>query len=276
MVSSLQPTILVASSDWPTNSGPIAWEAYQASKAGRPPKKLCPACGDQKFVLTGDIADGGKLIPCPMCAGQNKARWLSANCGLEPRERSITLANYQTEFIWPKSFPLDTQGALNRQRADARKTIVSALDKQTGIFTFWGDYGSGKSHALYVIVSECLQRNVEAFYSTTAGVLDHLRTLIATQRQAQHEADPDRFWQRLLNVPVLCIDEVDRFNATDWATSQFFTLIDTRYRRRNSHLTAFATNKDPKIGDDEIGYLFSRMRESTMIRLQGDLRQMVR
>jgi len=227
-------------------------------------------------VLTGDIADGGKLIPCPMCAGQDKARWLSANCGLEPRERAITLANYQTAFTWPKSFPLDTQGALNRQRADARKTIVSALDKQTGIFTFWGDYGSGKSHALYVIVSECLQRNVEAFYSTTASVLDHLRTLIATQKQAQHEADPDRFWQRLLNVPVLCIDEVDRFNATDWAMAQFFALIDTRYRRRASHLTVFATNRDPHIPDDEIGYLFSRMRESTLIRLQGDLRQVVR
>jgi len=226
--------------------------------------------------LTADIVDGGKLIPCPLCAGQDKQRWLSANCGLEPRERVITLARYETAFSWPKTYQPDKAGALNRQRDDARRAITHALEIQKGIYTFWGDYGSGKSHALYVIVSECLQRNVEAFYSTTAGVLDHLRTLIATQRQAQHEADPDRFWQRLLNVPVLCIDEVDRFNATDWAMSQFFTLIDTRYRRRNSHLTAFATNKDPKIGDDEIGYLFSRMRESTMIRLQGDLRQMVR
>lgn len=260
--------------DGPTDNGPLAWNAWLAESRKQPQNQTCPACGDQRFVLTGDATRGGRLIPCPLCSGDDKTRWLERNCGLELRERELTLDDYHTEIAWPAGTTHhDTAEARNRQRADAMRVIVHALEERKGIYTVWGDFGAGKSHALHIIVAECLRAGVEALYATTSGVLDHLRSLYALGKTQQHATEPDRYWRRLLNIPALCLDEVDRFNATDWAMSQFFTLVDTRYRRRESHLTVFATNSDPREENAEIVYLFSRMREFTLVRLQGDVRQ---
>ena len=116
-------------------------------------------------------------------------------------------------------------------------------------------------------------QGVEGFYAPFAVVLDHLRSLY------RDNADTSTFWQRLLDVPALAVDECSRFKATDFAREKLFVLADTRYRRRHSHLTLFATNDDPRqhlAPEDAIGYLFSRMREGTLIELRGDVREAVR
>jgi DNA replication protein DnaC len=111
---------------------------------------------------------------------------------------------------------------------------------------------------------------VEAYYAPLSAVLDHIRGLL---KQGEEWSD---FWQRLLDVPVLCLDEVTRFYETDWARERLWLLADRRYERRGSHLTCFATNDDPKLHvavTDSIGYLFSRMRQGTLVELRGDMRQ---
>jgi len=159
---------------------------------------------------------------------------------------------------------------------DQRRAVLTAIegmvDSPRGLHTLWGDFGSGKTFALQIAVNELRElRQVEGYYAPFSVILDHLRNLWANGQ------DSSSFWERLLNVPVLALDEVTRFDdSKQWAQEKLFNLVDTRYRRRGTHLTVFATNDNPNTvlsTDDPVGYLFSRMREGAMYLLEGDLRQ---
>lgn len=250
---------------YPVDSGARAWETHLARLRGEPVAKLCPACGDQKFVIDKE----GALVACPLCAQGDRQQWLARNCGLEPVERSAMLADWKLPTVG------SNQARSDQQRRDARLAMQRAVADRVGLFTFWGDFGSGKSFALRIVANELRTAGIETFYSTLESILGHLRSLYAAGRTSQHRNDPDAFWKRLLDIPVLCLDEVTRFHETDWAQAQLFSLVDLRYRRKATHLTLFATNDDPRQAqstDNSIGYLFSRMREMSVIRLQGDVR----
>jgi len=166
--------------------------------------------------------------------------------------------------------PLERMG----QRSNAKKAIQEAIERRRGLYTFYGDFGGGKTLALQIVINELRQQQVEGYYAPFAAIVDHLRTLFASGQ------DSSAYWQRLLDVPVLAVDEVSRFDeGRPWIRERLFVLTDTRYRQKNTHLTLFATNDNPTISlptSDAVGYLFSRMRESKRLyELRGDLRSAV-
>jgi DNA replication protein DnaC len=193
-------------------------------------------------------------------------------CGLEGKMLDLRFTDWD-RGNWTGIDPSEQERRIEQRRV-AWRAIKDALDKRAGIYTFYGDFGSGKTHALAVIVNECRDKLIESYYAPLASVLDHLRSLYGQKR------DTSEYWQRLLDVPVLALDEVTRYNATDWAEDKLYVLADTRYRRRTSHLTLFATNDDPhkvQPPGEGIGYLASRMRESrAIVELRGDMRPAVR
>ena len=144
-----------------------------------------------------------------------------------------------------------------------------AIQYRQGFYTFWGDFGAGKSLALQIVINELRGVNVQGVYEPMARILEHLRSLYG-----RHETTSN-YWEQLLAVPALAIDEVTRINATDWAREKLFELVDTRYRRRHDRLTLFATNDDPNVSlppEEALGYLYSRMREGKLVELRGDVR----
>jgi DNA replication protein DnaC len=159
------------------------------------------------------------------------------------------------------------------QRKQARAALQEAVKRQCGLYTFYGDFGSGKTLALQSAINELRQEMVEGYYAPFAVIVDHLRDLFSAHK------DTSAYWQRLLDVPVLALDEVSRFDdGRAWIRARLFVLADTRYRAKHSRLTLFATNANPKVTlppDDTIGYLFSRMREGRLCELRGDLRSEV-
>ena len=238
---------------------------------------VCPVCGGARVLLRrvsreldeGVYALGARAkdvtVPCPVCGADAQKGWIARHCGLEPLERTRKLHHWRVPGFENKAW----QG----QRVMAKDAIIRALEGRTGLWTFWGDFGSGKTLALQIIVNELRELNtVEGYYAPFAGVLEHLRNLYNAK------AETSSYWQRLLDIPVLALDEVTRFKATEWAQQQLFVLVDTRYRRRHSHLTIFATNDDPRQAlppEEDIGYLFSRMREGVLVELRGDVREAV-
>jgi DNA replication protein DnaC len=157
-----------------------------------------------------------------------------------------------------------------QQRLNAKHAVEQAVTQRHGLYTFYGDFGSGKTHALAVACNELRAELMETFYAPMPSILAHLRSLYGTKQ------DSSTFWDRLLDIPVLALDEVTRINTTDWAREMLFVLVDTRYRRRASHLTLFATNDDPRQSlpaSETFGYLFSRMRQGKVIELRGDVRE---
>lgn len=246
---------------------------YQAELAQLPVESACPDCGGTGYVRRGNFAPGhpdfGKIDHCPTCNLERRAAWLASNCGLDPFEQDLSLLSSWKAGDW-KGLDSETRQTYRKQRIEAGKAIQEALRARAGLYTFYGDFGSGKTMALQVVANEARIMMLESFYAPFSMLLEHLKSLFKQEAQSSY------FWERLLTIPVLCIDEVTRFNETGWAREKLFTLVDTRYRRRASHLTLMATNDDPHTlmsTAEDIGYLFSRMRQGGLIELRGDMRE---
>lgn len=260
---------------YPSTLTPADWEAHRATAAGRPVQAMCPQCKGVGFLFREPelsvyplgITAKDVMLPCPACGTEGRKHWLAAHSGLEPSERGRKMHNWRIPNL-PNS-------TWTNQRKRARLAIAEAIDNRNGWFSFWGDYGAGKTVALQIIVNELRElKMIEGYYAPFALVLDHLRSLF----NAQRGVDTSAYWRRLLDVPVLALDEVTRFKPTEWAMQQLFVLVDTRYRRQASHLTLYATNEDPRQSlppEEAIGYLYSRMRQFDLIELRGDVRAAV-
>ena len=241
-----------------------AINARWAEQAGQPLEPACPACGGIQWVKDPNLADNeyplAKLVRCPICTSDQRREWLLKNCGLEPLMRKVRLSHWMVGV---------EDSELEKQRVAALATMQTAIADRFGLVSFYGDFGSGKSHALATVCNELRDRMVETLYVPMVKVLDHLRSLYDAKE------NDSSYWQRLLDVPVLALDEVTRFKATEWARERLFSLADTRYQRRKSHLTLFATNDNPKAlrGGEDYGYLASRMCEGTLVELRGDVRE---
>jgi hypothetical protein len=249
----------------------LATAAHQAEVSGKPlPADMCQQCGGARYVIR-DVAWGhpafGKLIPCPVCRRDRQPEWLFQHSGLTQREQALSLDDWRYPE-WPSE--LDA-AALNAQRKSAYDAMRALLEARVGWLTFYGDFGAGKSHALKILACEFIRCGVEVLYGNMADILDHLR------HKMFESVRGDQYWQHLLDVAVLLVDEVTNFSAKPWALEQVFRLIDLRHRRRDSHVTAFALNDDPHTmlapgTEDNIGYLYSRMRTSPMVLLEHDVR----
>lgn len=238
-------------------------EAYRAEIYGVPQVPTCPACGGLGWVCLRSIPPGdprfGQLTPCTICGNNRHFQYITANCGLQGAELDNRLT------VWR----IDAAGSLGNQRLTAYRAMEKAIRDRYGFLTFYGDFGSGKTLALQIMVNEMRYKQVEAFYAPFALVLDHLRSLFNSDNRSSG------FWQRLLDIPVLALDEVTRFHDTGWAQERLWLLADTRYRRIRSHLTVFATNDDPTASlptSEPIGYLYSRTRQGQLVELRGDVR----
>ena len=254
--------------------------ARQSQREGAPPEKpVCPVCKGLEVVSTPLTEREAKpnapyqgyvysqMIDCPTCSIPNRKIWLSAHCGLEMAQQKPMMVDWQPGD-WEDQKPDEREKRIQQRRV-AYANVRQASKKKFGIYCYWGDFGSGKSLALATACNELRGQMVETYYTTMAAILDHLRSLYASK------TDTSDYWQRLLDIPVLALDEVTRFKETDWAQEKVFTLVNTRYERKKSHLTLFATNDDPRVDlpqGDPLGYLYSRLQEGKLVELRGDFR----
>jgi len=228
----------------------------------------CPRCKGRGVLLLKPFGPLGTraadiTVHCPQCATEQHRAAMAQRSGLELWEQQVNLDTWRTPRLSQE---------YRGQRDQAREAMEAAIQDRRGLYTFWGDFGAGKSLSLWITVKELLNRDVAGFYAPMAAILEHLRAMY------QRREGTSRYWQRLLEIPVLAVDEVTRFNDTGWAREKLFELVDTRYRRRKTHLTLFATNDDPNRSlptGEVLGYLYSRMREGVLIELRGDVRPAV-
>jgi len=252
--------------DFPTSAS--QWHTYWTVAYGHPDNGVCPACGNTGYLKAGDFSRNdphfGTIVPCDVCSEPGRRDWLKKHCGLDAAHLSHRLTDWQ-----PGTWSDEERAARIKERQAAKGAMEQSIERQAGLLTFWGDFGAGKTYALQIITNEARERMIESHYVRMADVLEHLRKLYA------QKVDTSPYWQRLLDIPVLCLDEVTRYNETQWSAERVWMLADTRYSRRASHLTVFATNNDPnKLLPvvEPVGYMYSRMRQGTLVELRGDLR----
>jgi len=225
----------------------------------------CPCRGEGALIADAATAAAGRLIclerygasvlvACPRCpAGQARA---AAWSGLPPEAHGVRLAQLRT---FPAQRP-------------AIAAILGMLADPSGWLTLSGGYGTGKTTLLYATLNQFAAQGIYGRYTTAPDLLDHLRDAIRDQDGHAHSAH----LERLQAVPVLAVDELDKYRATPYAEEIIFKLFDHRYRERRTLITLIGYNRER--GDRIPPFLASRIRDGRfqLIQLDGpDLRPAV-
>jgi chromosomal replication initiation ATPase DnaA len=194
----------------------------------------CPHCGGQGFygynVPIGDPRFG-KAFPCDCTAAYRSAQ-LQAISGLNIDEQHVTLAD------------VIESGPGTSAMVSAARAFVT---QPAGIVTFWGGTGNAKTLVLQGVVNECIQRGVMAIYVTMLDLIEYIREAYNDKQDQRYESAWKRM-ERLAQVPVLCLDEVDKVKASEWTIERETAIFDKRYRlglaRQVGTLLAMNANPD--------------------------------
>jgi DNA replication protein DnaC len=203
----------------------------------------CPIChgsGWVKYDLPIYDPNFGKLFPCVNAANNMYGR-LS---GLQDRELNLT---------WDAIKNVDPESNIAIAAAAVREVIQ---DGRGWVF-LWGSPGLAKTLILQIAVAETIRSGREASYTRMVEIIDNMRRAFDSSRPGEEE---ERRIERWSNMPLLCIDEFDRINGTEYASNRQFLVMDKRYMEaiRGNAITIMSSNADPRSFD---GYLSSRIHD---------------
>jgi DNA replication protein DnaC len=109
-----------------------------------------------------------------------------------------------------------------------------------------GASGCGKTHIAAAIVNAMVARGQPALFVVVPDLLDHLRAAY----QPGAELGYDELFERVLNAPVLILDDLGTQAPTAWAQEKLFQLINHRFNARLP--TVVTTNLAPDQFDDRL------------------------
>ena len=203
----------------------------------------CPKCRGYGW-LQYDVPVGhpqfSSLVRCDVCGSGQQQNYLRDLCGLSSDQLTWTFSNTDRTKVNELAFDAAQLLAGNPQR------FLALLSP--------AKFGTGKTRLLACIINAARTAGHTAIYTTTADVLDYLRSAYAPNAEVSYDGRFDT----LRNARVLALDEFDRWAPTAWAQEKFFQLIDHRYRNADNLLTVFAANSDISILP---GYIASRMHD---------------
>jgi len=147
---------------------------------------------------------------------------------------------------------------------DQAYTAIEAFCREpSGWLTLGGDYGVGKTALLYAALNRLAAARRYGRYITAPELIDKLRNLI------RNGGDPDRYLQRWCDAPLIAIDELDKYDVTEFADKSIFRLFNARYQRWQTTGTLLAYNLDRE--DRLPPFLRSRIHDGRfrVVRLAG-------
>ena len=194
----------------------------------------------------------GQLAPCPHNS-RVQDRYLKRLSGLQGPEHDWRLAQF-----W------DVAG---------REGVLAAAEAMRKRWTGWlalhGTFGTGKTWLLKALVNEAVCSGRPALFQTLPRLLDHLRAAFDPKQGIGFSG----LFDRVLSVDVLALDEVDKYNPTDWAQEKLQEIVDHRYTHAHEMATLLAYNEEERVP----GYLRSRMGQFVLLSLTcGDMRPAVK
>lgn len=210
------------------------------------------------YVGSAWITVETKTYPCPLCTDHTALiRSLFERSGLEQGER-----DWRVDYI---------DNMVGKEVAlCAARGILERTPRIDGWYLFYGDYSKGKTGVLKSVVAQSVLAGVNAHYCRAVDILDAIKT---TYNDGSNGETESAVKARYANMKLLAVDEVDRISGTDWANATLMSVLDTRYSRRSSCCTLFATNSKPNEMPVGFEYLASRFLDGMRIPITGkDLR----
>lgn len=214
----------------------------------------------------------GNLIslPCPVCAGNAREKFLADNCGLS----GLLCGNADALSVRLDSVKPLVGNELAREYAGAALCDVTG-EKRIRSLLFTGPYGVGKTMLLAAVVNGARMAGIRARYITAEGMLQEIRATFDRESRVRITEDVIAEYSRL---PVLAVDELDRANFDSrWVSTQYFEIVNRRLM--SGVFTAFASNL--AIGEmysygEPLSAIASRLQAGLIASIDGrDLRPMI-
>lgn len=165
------------------------------------------------------------LVICPVCdAGRAAAQaWI----GLPADAAGVRLDTGALRAIDDPAYD------------QALAAITELIADPRGWVTLAGGYGTGKTTLIYAALNHLADAGVYGKYITAPALLAYVRDGFQDTRLS-----PGNRLRQLAEAPVLAVDELDKYQATEYAEAVLFELFDARYRARATHATLIGYNLD--------------------------------
>lgn len=214
-----------------------------------PPKATCDLCKGRGFVRPSvpfGHPDFGKALPCD-CKKLEQKR--------QAQEDLLKLSGI-VGFKRFKNASFETFKKLAGCK-EAYRAAQSYANSPYGWLVMLGPYGCGKTHLAVSIARVRVNAGDAVLVQTAPDLLGYLRSGFASNADVSY----DERLEQMKNVDMLVIDDFGAQNSTDWATEQFFQLLNHRY---NAELATVITSNnmslegvDPRIA--------SRLRDRELV-----------
>ncbi|MGB6423654.1 MAG: ATP-binding protein [Solirubrobacterales bacterium] len=229
------------------------------------PRAVCPlaVCDGGGWI----VDDNDVATPCECRAGKiEKARAKGVSATLPKRYRGVS-------FDRPPVTEMARGAATRSKVAEVRgfcDEIDARLDEGRGLW-IQGGTGTGKTTLAMLVSKAALDAGRTAAIYSLPGLLARIR------RTFDGEAGEDTyftFFNRLISVDLLHLDDLGAENRTEWVLEQLYAIIDRRYSDQRSILVT--TNLSERELREQLGErITSRLVEvcGDPLELPGDDRR---
>ena len=201
----------------------------------------CNICKDTGYVLD----ENNKTIMCS-CLKQNILNNLYNKSNLS-NIKTENFANFDETIFSDK--PITGYGCSPRQNIlNIKKAALDFIkyfdDKNTKNLLFTGNTGLGKSYMSNCIACELLKKGKTVLYQTAPVLLE---TIIDNKFNKYKNRDTNNFYNEVLTVDLLIIDDLGSEYLNGMKLSELFTIINTRILNLNKITkTIISTNLNIK------------------------------
>ena len=183
---------------------------------------ICPICKGAGFIhplLDSGQPDFSRIVPC-LCRTshlqEEKLRYLErySNLGILSKFTFDTLSpEGKGDTVSQGYFPKIYQAA---------RTFA---DNPEGWLILLGPTGCGKTHLACAIANHRLGMGQPVFYIGVSDLLDHLRSAFSPSSDLSY----DDLFERIRNIPLLILDDLNAGSATPWAQEKLEQLFNHRF-----------------------------------------------
>lgn len=214
--------------------------------SSNPDPGYCPTCGFppnapgflKEYSINKPL---GILVPCPDCHFGKRGGQKDKSGQLQGDLVFKTLNNFE---------PLTQADKL------ALKAARDFVAKPYGWLTFYGEYGSGKTH-LGAGIANALGPEKSRYFNMPD---------LASKLRDSLSNSVERFIDEINLIPVLILDELeDGHFRGGWSREQLQRIIDYRYRDLDKRQLVICTNWSPEQYDDDLRFIGSRMRDERFV-----------